>query len=287
MRYLMALSIGIFCVAWWPGLPERNNATLFILLLLMAWFFVFKSLPKTACTALCLGCGICWGLLSASWQLQYQLPASLDKHDFVVTGTIDSLIDTNDRRSRFRFNVDSAQLLSDPNQAVPLRSLLLSWYRFSSADIELLPGERWRFVVRLRQPRGMRNPGAFDYQSWLQQQGYSATGYIRQAEIARRLQSSQYSIHYYRSKIRQAINSSGLSELGSAVVVALSIGDKQQIALYWDDLTRLGIVHLLVISGLHIGLIATMGFFLGKLFGRLLLPFYRWFPLAVSAAQVP
>ena len=37
-----------------------------------------------------------------------------------------------------------------------------------------------------------------------------------------------------------------------------------------------------MVSGLHIGLIATMGFFLGKLIGRLLLPLYRWFPLLVS-----
>jgi competence protein ComEC len=110
--------------------------------------------------------------------------------------------------------------------------LLLSWYSFSSVGAELISGDRWTLVVRLRQPRGLRNPGTFDYQSWLQQQNYSATGYIRQADTARRLQSSKQSIHHYRSQIRRAINGSNLSQLGSAVVVALSIGDKQQISAY-------------------------------------------------------
>ena len=282
MRYLMALSIGMFSVAWWPRLPESAIEIGFILLLSLAWFFIFRFSPKVGWVGLCLGLGICWALLSASWQLQHQLPASLDKRDFVVTGTINSLVDTNDRRSRFRFAVDSALLLSDQSESVPLRSLLLSWYSFPSVGAELISGDRWTLIVRLRQPRGLRNSGTFDYQSWLQQQNYSATGYIRQADTARRLQSSKQSIHRYRSQIRRAINGSNLSELGSAVVVALSIGDKQQISAYWDDLARLGIVHLLVISGLHIGLIAAMGFLLGKLIGRLLLPLYRWFPLLVS-----
>jgi competence protein ComEC len=282
MRYLMALSIGIFSVAWWPRLPESAIGIGFILFLSLGWFFIFRLSSKVGCIGLCLGLGICWALLSAGWQQQHQLPTSLDKRDFVVTGTINSLVDTNDRRSRFRFVVDSALLLSDPSESVPLRSLLLSWYSFPSVGTKLISGDRWTLIVRLRQPRGLRNPGAFDYQSWLQQQSYSATGYIRQANTARRLQSSRQSIHHYRSQIRQAINSSGLSELGSAVVVALSIGDKKQISAYWDDLARLGIVHLLVISGLHIGLIAAMAFFFGKLFGRLLLPLYRWFPLLVS-----
>ena len=42
--------------------------------------------------------------------------------------------------------------------------------------------------------------------------------------------------------------------------MALTIGDKQRLStIGGTDLARLGIVHLLVISGLHIGLIALIG----------------------------
>jgi competence protein ComEC len=49
------------------------------------------------------------------------------------------------------------------------------------------------------------------------------------------------------------------------------IGEKSDISQKdWDTLQATGTVHLLVISGLHIGLIATWGFMLGALAGRLL-----------------
>ena len=289
MRYLLALSIGIFSVAWWPRLPGSTDIIGFSLAaaiaLLLSTIFLTGRKKSVACIIGCLGLGLCWALFVADRQLHHQLPEHLDKQDFLITGTIDSLIDTNDRRSRFSFAVDSAQLLSDPSQQVPLKSVLLSWYRFSGAGVsgELHSGERWQIIGRLQRPRGMRNPGVFDYQSWLVQQGYSATGYVRQSRKALRLEGSRHSINNYRNQIRRAINGSGLSELGGAVVVALSIGDKQQISAQWDDLARLGIVHLLVISGLHIGLVATMGFWLGAGLGRLLLPLHRRLPLCVSS----
>lgn len=288
MRYLLALSMGIFSVAWWPRVPEAAVIFGFALAVTVALLLsvIFLTGPKkpAACVVGCLGLGICWALFMADRQLQYQLPEHLDKQDFLITGTIDSLIDTNDRRSRFSFAVDTAGLVSDPNQQVPLKSVLLSWYRFPSAGVgrELRSGDRWQIIGRLQRPRGMRNPGAFDYQSWLVQQGYSATGYVRQGKQASRLERSGYSINNYRNQIRRAINNSGLSALGGAVVVALSIGDKQQISAQWDDLARLGIVHLLVISGLHIGLVATMGFWLGTGLGRLLLPLHPRLPLLVT-----
>ena len=55
------------------------------------------------------------------------------------------------------------------------------------------------------------------------------------------------------------------------MLLALTIGDKQQLGDWWQDLARMGIVHLLVISGLHVGLIAVVGALLGKLLVRLLL----------------
>jgi competence protein ComEC len=40
---------------------------------------------------------------------------------------------------------------------------------------------------------------------------------------------------------------------------------------WWGDLSRLGIVHLLVISGLHIGLVAGLGVLLGLSIKRILM----------------
>ena len=107
MRYLLALSIGIFSVVWWPRLPGSaviiGCALAAAIPLLVSAIFLTGRKKSVACIIGCLGLGICWALFVADRQLHHQLPEHLDKQDFLITGTIDSLIDTNDRRSRFRF----------------------------------------------------------------------------------------------------------------------------------------------------------------------------------------
>src|SRR5690606_11045469 len=46
--------------------------------------------------------------------------------------------------------------------------------------LDVVPGQRWQFQLRLRQPRGFANPGGFDYEAWLMQKRIRATGYVRQ-----------------------------------------------------------------------------------------------------------
>ena len=86
-------------------------------------------------------------------------------------------------------------------------------------------------------------------------------------------------VNLSRIAIKNAINNSNLSEFGAAVLLALTVGDRSQISPWWEDLSRLGVVHLLVISGLHIGLVAGAGFILGQLISRfflLIVHFSSW-----------
>jgi competence protein ComEC len=126
---------------------------------------------KSAWLALCIGWGSCWGIYDAQQYLQHQLPELLNKQEIVITGSVDSLVETNRTNSRFRMAVESARLKSNEAIEIPITSVLLSWYQFKEPRTEVSPGERWQLTVRLRRPRGFRNPGAFDYQSWLVQQG--------------------------------------------------------------------------------------------------------------------
>ena len=266
------LSLGIFSVAWWPWLPSFGvSFGLFITLLSVCVFFRLKRLLWL----IALSAGMLWGIFCGHQLLRETLPEKYSGKEFLVTGQIVSLVDSNAIRSRFSFATETIQVSGNPHhQPVPAK-LLLSWY----AAEELHPGQRWQLVVRLRRPRGFVNPGAFDYQSWLLQQSYSATGYVRSPELAKQLPGARlFSAGnlaslpaQLRATIRQAIEQSDLSPRGRAVLLALSIGDKRQLAAWWQDLARLGIVHLLVISGLHIGLVALFGAALGKGLARLVI----------------
>ena len=273
MAYLIMLSVGIFSVAWWSFLPTIEFCLIILICTIPLWTIGKLRL------SLCLLMGILWGLFSAHWLLNHSLPAEFDGEDFLLSGTIVSLVDKNPKRSRYTLRVDSAQLLSDSSQQIAIKKLLLSWY----GSPELTPGQRWQVVARLRRPRGFVNPQVFDYQSWLYQQGYSATGYVRGSHRAKRLAAqSLFSVGnlsllarvipaQLRTELGQRIDRADLSERGRAVILALTIGDKKPLANWWQDLARLGIVHLLVISGLHIGLIALIGTVLGSGLNRAIL----------------
>lgn len=198
----------------------------------------------------------------------------MDGEDFAVTGTIVGLVDRNSLRSRFTFAVQSAETVR--GEQLHLSKLLLSWYRPPETLEVLEAGDQWQFTVRLRRPRGLHNPGGFDYRNWLLRQGYSATGTVRPSEHYP-AQKIAYNNLYHRARgligewrtaIRQAIQADQFSNAG--VLVALTVDDKHGIAAQWDEYARLGIVHLMVISGLHIGLVAGFGALIGSGFNRLL-----------------
>ena len=263
------LSLGVFSVAWWPWLPSLGVSFMAFISLLPLW-----TVARLRALVFLAG-GMLWGIFCGHQLLDNSLPEALGGEEFLVSGRIVSLVDSNKLRSRFSFAAETIQLLGDPEQQLGDGKLLLSWY----AAEKLEPGQRWQLLVRLRRPRGFVNPGAFDYQSWLLQQGYTASGYVRSPKLAQQLPEGS-SIEFLMAQplrlrlgIQAAIERADLSERGRAVLLALSIGDKRQLASWWQDLARLGIVHLLVISGLHIGLMALLGGVLGKGLARLLIVF--------------
>ena len=280
MGFLAALSTGIFSVAWWPLLPDIYWYFVLTCALSVAagcYAFIRSRLRSIVMMLVTFGWGTLFGLWSAYDLLDHQLPAELHGQDLTVTGIVTGLVDRDDRRSRFSFAIDNTSK-ADPEPE--LRSLLLSWY--ASQAEELKPGDRCSFIVRLRRPRGLVNSAGFDYQSWLLQQGYSAVGTVRSLE-----QNCAVSpvfnarLGRMRSSIQNSINAADMTNPG--ILVALSVGSKRQLSDQWDNLARLGIVHLVVISGLHIGLVAALGTWLGSGLGRLLLLYRqsqagRWLP---------
>ncbi len=214
--------------------------------------------------------GFLWALLSAHATLAARLPSVLDGQDLVLTGRIASIPSHSPRRTRFDFEVDSG---------LPQRAggrLRLSWYEGPrGGPPELATGETWRLVVRLRAPRGLRNPGGFDYETWLFAHGYSGQGYVRARDprngrLSPAAPSDPDRIRFSLSRRLREIP--GLGPAG-ALVEALVVGVRDRISEHQREvLRRTGTAHLLAISGLHIGLAAGVGFAAGRLTGPWLIP---------------
>jgi len=207
--------------------------------------------------AICV-CGMCWAQIHASGYLKHVLPEKFAGEDIVITGYISDIPVTAETVQRFILDVEEFNAHNYPGP-VPER-LKLSWYYGEPVRA----GETWQFNVRLKPPHGFMNPGGFDYEAWLFQNGIHATGYVRESEVNRMLQpAGLFDDTASRQKIAETITSMLDGSAFAGFITALVVGDRSAIApRQWDVLINTGTNHLMAISGLHIGLAAAFGYWL-------------------------
>jgi len=203
--------------------------------------------------------GFCWAAFVAGRALAPALAQADEGRDVVVVGTVDSLPGENVRSTRFHFAVE--EVIAPAAMRVPPR-VALSWYA-DDAPVEVRPGERWRLKVRLQRPHGNANPGGFDYELWLLEQGVRATGYVRGEGRNERLDAFVVTPHNVVERARAVLRERILAALAgreyAGVIVALVVGDQRSIGQSdWQVFNRTGIGHLISISGLHITMIAGL-----------------------------
>lgn len=207
---------------------------------------------------------LCAALAAAAWtaacahdRLADRLPDALTGADFDVSGWVDGFPTGNAERMTFSFRVERAA-----HAAVP-RRLRLGWY---GAPDALEAGAAFDLTVRLRAPRGSLNPNGFDYERWLLVEGYGATGYVRAGAVADEdVGGPARRWLRVRRAAAQTIAAAVPDESAAALVTALAIGERYGFTdEQWADLRRSGTSHLVAISGMHVGLIAALVFFVAR-----------------------
>lgn len=288
---VVALLLGMLAASRLPALP--HVALIAILLLAGAGLWLWLQDARRWLGALLLGFALL--MAQGSLRLGSQLPAALEGHDMWIRGRIISLPVHEARRSRFHFQVaDSADM------PVGLRGkrLRLSWYDgFGRPDEaatlgarhQLRGGETWQFKVRLKRPRGLRNPGGLDSERQMLVEHVAAQGTVREDAGNRRLASAK-GVIAWREAMAARISAS-MPEASARFVAALAIGDTRGLSdADWQALRATGLTHLIAISGFHVGMVglAAAGLMfvvcwllpgLGRLFPRRI-----WMLLAASAA---
>jgi competence protein ComEC len=133
-------------------------------------------------------------------------------------------------------------------------------------------GDRISFRAKLHRPSGSLNPGGFDYVAYLERQGIDHVASVTGPDAVHLLASGAGTwrgmvwnqIDRWRAVIRDAaIHSLGQPALG--IFLGIVIGERgylQQEVQEWFMVT--GTVHLLSISGSHLGLVALVVFWLAR-----------------------
>ena len=141
--------------------------------------------------------------------------------------------------------------------------------RWDKAPEEVYSGERWQFIVKVKPAHGFANKGGFSYQTWLRQNQLVATGYVLNKRINKKVNSKLSEGINLRQRLHTQATSILPSDLLSPLLLALSFGDRSEISQdLWRVLQATGTQHLIAISGLHLGLVASGTFFVVLLLMR-------------------
>jgi competence protein ComEC len=264
--FTLCFSFGVWLLQQQAALPDFAWAWLlpgFPLTLLIPTKPLGLRLARTVLIA-AFACGL--GFYLAAWQagqrLAITLPDEWQSRDIEVIGVVAELPRNGQQGLRFGFDVEK---ILTPQASVPPHIYLSTYYEKPATPLALHAGERWRLTLRLKQPHGSSNPHGSDFEVWALENNVRAVGYLNNkadnVRLAALADGFNYRIETWRETVRDKFNATLGSAPYAGVLSALTIGDQSSISqAQWQVFTRTGVNHLMSISGLHITMLASLGF---------------------------
>ncbi len=245
---ISALAGNLF-VHYWSFLPP-------IFFYKVAIVIVILSLLKRDYIPFIFLLSLAWTHYHAQQQLNQQLAQNLINKEITIQGKIIELPHHKPHALSFEFK------LIPQNIALPSQ-IYLTWY--SPSQIPKI-GEIWQFSIKLKPVHGLFNQNGFDAETFAFIRHRGATGYIRHQQAILLKLANINSIDYWRQQIAdrlQQLTENGVDQSMIGILKALSIGDGSAISQsQWTVFRRSGTIHLIVISGSHISLVAGFIFML-------------------------
>jgi len=301
MINLFAFIAGIIVVITGTTLLSEYFLSLLLLLVFYRQWHKLKYFTLTSCL-FALMLGFCWALFYAHYIKPKSVDLKLHNKISVLQGKIVGLIKVSQIQRGMQKIVKIGFLfkpikVSRDSQKVassfaPSGLIKVSWYikqgyikqgfikkeyikkstkkstqNQSLKHPVLATGEVWRFKLKLKRINSVMSPGSFDLETWAFQQGISAAASIIPSNLNSRIKyaSSLLSWDQLREMISIKLVSAISHKSSLALVSALVIGDRRYMSKAdWQLLQDTGTAHLVAISGLHISLIAGLGYLIAS-----------------------
>jgi competence protein ComEC len=203
---------------------------------------------QAALLAFAVGFAWCW--IAVSGRLEQRLDPALEGDNLELRGTVASVPQLFEAGTRFRF-------ATEPTPGVP-PLLELTLYDRSVAP---KAAEHMLVLAKLRRPRGFSNPGGYDHEARLLREGIGASGYVKSVSAEGRDWSdiARSPVLTARAAVADAIRDALGTRPASGIVAGLAVGLQDALSReQWRELARSGTSHLMAISGMHIGMFATV-----------------------------
>jgi competence protein ComEC len=133
----------------------------------------------------------------------------------------------------------------------------------------LMPGEKIRFPARLRPFKNFNNPGRYDYESAMKLKGFACAASVSDGRCIVPMGPGHMPFpRGVLERVQRPVRDFFRKKLNTqeyALYRALILGERQGISNELREaFNRTGLGHVLAVSGLHIGLVAWVAFFLLK-----------------------
>ncbi len=147
------------------------------------------------------------------------------------------------------------------NQQIAQGKILLS-IAIDSTKQNLLVGDRLLTGSRLISIQSNLNPSTFDYKAYLEKQQVYQQLRLKQKDF-KKLESSSTSLssitNHWRNQIIQKLKQKSFSKQELAIFSAILLGQRNEVSsTQFNDYKNAGAVHILAVSGLHIGIVLML-----------------------------
>src|SRR5580658_3848129 len=173
--------------------------------------------------------------------------------------------------ARYLIDIESVEFAG---RAIPAQGGLRANYFWKKETEEPLPqlraGDRVEALVRARRPRNFMDPGAPDTRAILERDGIDVIGTLRNLELLQKIDSPRPTLAQYLARARGTL----LNQIDAtfpnspevaAILRAMLLGDRMfvdsNVAL---DFQKTGAFHVLILAGLHVGVLCAFFLWLGR-----------------------
>ena len=273
IRLIIPWITGVFCGdhffdrSWEPFWSVLAFG-LCIALLFVLYFLKRHSLRWCFGLAVSILCFI-GGWLGITWQLQhavYSFPEEETVYRVLITDAPQAKEHTYLCQTLLKERRDTAG-------TYPIERTAILYLQQDSAVTRLKSGDELLISARISPPFNNRNFDEFDYARFLMRKGISGTGYVASGKWTKQDGMNNLDLKSIASSCRRKMISLyqklGFSGDELAVLSALTIGDKTELSdSVRESYSVAGASHILALSGLHIGLLYTLLFFILKPIAR-------------------
>ena len=211
------------------------------------------------------------GWVGITWQLQHATGYTFPKEETVYRGWVTDTPETKEHTFLCRV------LLKEQRDSTAIHSIddckAILYLQRDSAAAGLKRGDELWVSARISPPVNGQNFDEFDYARYLMRKGISGTGYVASGKWTKQDGMNNLDLKSIASSCRRKMISLyqklGFSGDELAVLSALTIGDKTELSdSVRESYSVAGASHILALSGLHIGLLYTLLFFILKPIAR-------------------